>query len=130
MDKTDLTIFQNSRFVDLSSTSNVEYRGYISENYKTGTTFNIGRTSDTGTGQIGDEIVNPKAGPLPSDSGFPTGSTVAYTNQTTFKHITIDLDGENQAKGRIGAFYVTAVNAALQTVKISTIITAIDGKEM
>ena len=129
MDKIDLTIFQNNRFVDLSSKSDVEYRGYVSENYKTSTTFNIGRTSDTGTGQVGNEVVNPKEGTLPSDSGFPTGSTVAYSSQTSFKSITIDLVGANQAKGRVGAFYVTAVDSVFQTVPITAIKTASNGKE-
>ena len=130
MDKIDLTVFQSNRFVDLSTNSDVGYRGYVSENFKTSTTFNIGRTSDTGTGQIGDEVVDPKAGPLPSDSGFPTGSTVAYSSQDTFKHIDINLDGANQAKGRIGAFYVTAVDAVFQTVQITTIKTAFDGNNL
>ena len=130
MDIIDLTVFQSNRFVNLSSNSDVDYRRYVSENFKSSSTFNIGRTSDTGTGHTGNEVVNPKAGPLPSNSGFPTGSTVAYSSQDTFKHININLDGSNQASGRIGAFYVTAVDAVFQTVQITTIKTAFDGNNL
>ena len=128
MDKIDFTVFQNKRFVDLSSNSDEEYRGYVSESYKTSTTFNIGRTSDTGTGHVGDEVVNPDPGILPSNSGFPHGSTIGYSSESYFRRINIHIDGENQAKGRVGAFYVTAIDNEGQTVKITTIKTADEGK--
>ena len=127
--KIDLTAFQSKRFVLLSSNSDEEYRGYVSESYKTSTTFNIGRTSDTGTGHIGDEVVNPDPGILPSDSGFTYGTTAGYSSESTFRRINIKIEGENQAKGRVGAFYVKAVDNSGQAVQITTIKTAEEGKK-
>ena len=128
MDTIDLTVFQNDRFVDLSSNNDVEYRGYVSENYKSSTTFNIGRTNDTGTGDVENEVTNPDPRTLPFDSGFPDGSTVGYESEDAFKRIDIHLGGDNQAKGRVGAFYVEAADTLLNAIQITTILTADDGK--
>ena len=128
--KADLTVFQNNRFVDLSSNADTEYRGYVSHNYKTNTTYNIGRKSYTGTGKIGSKVINPDPGILPSDSGFPDGSTVAYDTDSAYKRIEIKLNCAEQAKNCTGAFYVEAVGSENETLEITTTKSADEGKEI
>ena len=129
MHKIDVTVFQPGPIlVDMSDTADVDIQGYLAADYKTAT-YNIGRAVDTGPGDVGDELVNPSEGDIPtSNLGFPDGSRVAYTELSTYKRINLILEGANEGKERIGAFYVTAEDQSNNHVKITTIIRAAGGK--
>ena len=121
MHKIDVTVFQlNPILVDISNNADAEIRGYLAEGYKTAT-FNMGRAVDTGPGDVGDELVNPSAGGIPtSNLGFPIGSRVSYYDHTTHKRIDVKLEGVNEKKERVGAFYLTAEDTS-NSVKITAI---------
>ena len=125
----DVTVFQSSPFtVDIESTSNVEYKGYLAPGYEKNT-FNIGRSSDTGPGDVGNEIINP--GSFDNleidDPGFPSKSSVSYSYLNSRKVLTVILSGLNEPKERIGAFYVKAVDEMNNNVTITAIKTASQG---
>ena len=117
-----MTVFQpDPILVDMSNTDDAEIRGYLASGYKT-STFRIGREVDTGPGDVGDEIVNPSAGDIPtSNLGFPEGSKVSYESQNRFKRINVILAGANEKKERVGAFYLNAEDANGNSVKITSI---------
>ena len=105
----------------MSNNADAQIRGYLAADYKT-TTFNIGRAVDTGPGDVGRELVNPSGGGIPTGNpGFPRGSRVAYTNHKTHKRIDVILEGANEKKERVGAFYITAVDTNDKSVQITAI---------
>ena len=130
MHKVDITVFQKYPFsVDINATTYTEFRGYFAhaEDYTFGT-FNIGRTSDTGPGDVGVEVVNPPPGVINS-TAFPPRSTVSYYHHLYHTPITVKLSGAEKRKERIGAFYVKGVNDNGDVVKITAIKTASEGKD-
>ena len=127
----DVTIFQSSPFtVDIESTSSAEYKGYLAPGYVENNSFNIGRSSDTGPGDVGKEIIDPEnSGNLEiDDPGFPPGSRLSFSYQFRRKAMTVILSGLEEPKERIGAFYVKAVDKMNNNVTITTIKTASQGK--
>ena len=125
MHKVDVTVFQRYPFsVDINASTDAEYRGYLAEYYR-GATFNIGRTSDTGPGDVGDEVVNPPRGVIDSIA-FPQQSEVYYEIQHHYRRIDVKLSGAEERKERIGAFYVKGVSNE-DFVKITLIKTASEG---
>ena len=113
--------------VDITTEADVEIRGYLAEGYKDAT-FNIGRVVDTGPGDVGEEIVDPPASGISRDNvGFPRGSRVSYYNNVdTHKRIDVILEGANEKKECIGAFYLTA-NTPSNYIKITAITRAAGG---
>ena len=126
--KIDVTVFQPGPIlVDMSDSADVEIRGYLAADYKAAT-FNIGRAVDTGPGDVGDELVDPSEGGIPtSNLGFPRGSRVSYYDHITHKRISVILEGINEKKERIGTFYITAEDKSGNSVKITNIIRAARG---
>ena len=107
--KIDVTVLEPYPFlVDISNNTDAEIRGYPAK-YNYSATFDIGREIDTGPGDVGDEIINPPAGGIPtSNLGFPEGSRVLYYIHNTYRRMQIILGGINEKKECIGAFYITA----------------------
>ena len=130
MHKVDITVVQSYPFlVDINSTTDTDYRGYLARENGVNGTFNIGRTSDTGPGYVDNEVVNPPAGVIDSIA-FPPQSEVNYQSQDDFTQILVKLSGaEERRKERIGAFYVKGVDTNGEFVKITTIKTASEGKD-
>ena len=113
----------------MESSSDVEYKGYLAPDYKENT-FNIGRSSDTGPGDVGNEIIDPEdSGSLDiDDPGFPSGSKLSFSAANGRKVMTVTLSGSEEPKERIGAFYVKAVDKMSNNVTITAIKTASQGK--
>ena len=127
MPKTDVTVFQPNPFlVDIASDDDTQMHGYLADGYKT-STFNIGRTSDTGPGDVGDTIINPPDNYLIDNPGFPALSIVTYEESSSYKRMDVRLEGSVERPERIGAFSLEAVAANGESEKIITIKTASQG---
>ena len=131
MHKVDITVFQSYPFsVDINSPTDTDYLGYLARKNDVSGTFNIGRTSDTGPGDVGDEVVNPLEGVIDSSIAFPPHSEANYYTHGTFRRIRVLLSGDEELerKERIGAFYVKGINDNGDVVKITAIKTASEGE--
>ena len=118
----------NPILVDIGSANDTQYRGYITGSGDVDfTTYNIGRTSDTGPGDVGSEIVNPDGDIDPNNPGFPTGSSVAYYSIWGGKQINVILSGSSEKRERVGAFYVKALLDG-ESIQITTIKKASQGE--
>ena len=117
--------------MDINSPTDTDYRGYLARKNGVSGTFNIGRTSDTGPGDVGDEVVNPPEGVIDGSIAFPPQSEASYYSHSIFRRILVKLSGaeELERKERIGAFYVKGVNDNGDVVKITAIKTASEGKD-
>ena len=131
MHKVDITVVQSYPFsVDINSPTDTDYRGYLARENGISGTFNIGRTSDTGPGDVGDEVVNPPEGVIDGSIAFPPQSEANYNTHRNFRRIIVKLSGaeELERKERIGAFYVKGINDNGDVVKITAIKTASEGE--
>ncbi len=113
----------------MDGTVNTEYRGYIANTDGVdGATYSIGRTSDTGPGDVGREIVNPPEGVI-DNPGFPEASRVEYHPNPLGKRMDVILEGTPEGRERVGAFYVKATRGG-ESVKITMIKKATHGIDL
>ena len=80
---------------------------YLPENRKDAVVTGIGRSSSTGTGDVGQGYQNPNIGNIPDGSGFPSGTTVNVEERRDFwKRTEVNFQKSNSTN-RIGVFYAT-----------------------
>ena len=121
-------MFQGNPFlVDMDTETDAKYRAYVGK--PSSPSFNIGRASDTGPGDVGSEIINPGGGAI-SNPAFPAGSRVGHPGNPNANVIEVILEGSGglqEKKERVGAFYATTVNDDEESVKIIAVKTALQG---
>ncbi len=125
----DVTVFDRSPLVGDESEDN--YRAYLSRDRKQAQFTAIGRTSNTGTFEVGQSYPNPRdRNYIPVGYGFP-GPSETYTQILThslWRRIDILFLPQSDATSRIGVFYVTTEYNS-KTVTIPIIKMSQDGKK-
>ncbi|XP_072043281.1 uncharacterized protein [Amphiura filiformis] len=104
--KVDVTVLDDSPLV--GSDSSEEYRAYLSWNRRSANFIEIGRTSNTGTGEIGQGYMNPRDGPsVPQESGFPVSTYIDIeSNSDKWRRMEVKMP-RSRSLNRIGVFYAT-----------------------
>lgn len=113
----------------VGSSTQEEYRIYVTWQYRSATVFEIGRSADTGTGSVGNGFRYPVPNDnVPNGSGLPPGTEVVgqSSESANWKRLEFKFPS-GAANARIGAFYATTIyNEA--SVKITNVKTSESGK--
>ncbi|XP_072044269.1 uncharacterized protein [Amphiura filiformis] len=104
--KVDVTLFNTSPLVGADSSE--EYRAYLSWNRQSADFIKIGRTSNTGTGEVGQGYENPGDGDsVPQGSGLPVGTGIGFRSSSYNWIQTYVKFPRSSSLDRIGVFYAT-----------------------
>ena len=110
----------------MGAATSEEYRVYLPWNQRDGTFAEIGRSSNTGTGEVGQGYQNPGDGDnVPDGSGLPsyTNIDIQYDSGIgRWKRMEVKFP-ESASVNRIGVFYATTSRGAdsltIPIIKIS-----------
>ena len=120
--KTDVTVFDDSPLV--GEDHGEQIRVYLAWYRRDATITEFGRSSNTGTGEVGQGYQNPNSGDLvPDGSGLPSGTFITTgQNRNTFTRIEANFPGTTGVS-RIGVFYATteldSESVTIPIIKIS-----------
>ena len=121
--KFDVTVFDPSPLVGTSSSE--AYRVYLPWNRRDATFAEIGRSSNTGTGEVGQGYQNPSDGAIvPHGSGLPLDANTDIITSSTrlWRQLRIHFPSSSSVN-RIGVFYATTSrgehNLTIPIIKIS-----------
>ncbi|XP_072044702.1 uncharacterized protein [Amphiura filiformis] len=104
--KVDVTVFDESPLVGDNTAE--EYRAYVPWNRQSADFIEVGRTSNTGTGEVGQGYKNPGDGDsVAVGSGFPDGTNIDLQgNKNNWRRMEIKMP-KSRSLSRIGVFYAT-----------------------
>ncbi|XP_072044701.1 uncharacterized protein [Amphiura filiformis] len=104
--KVDVIVVDSSPLVGDDTAE--QYRAYLPWNRRSAAFIEVGRTSNTGTGEVGQGYMNPRDGAtVPQGSGLQDGTEIAIDSSSNdWKRIRVTIP-RSRSLNRIGVFYVT-----------------------
>lgn len=99
------------------------YRVYLPPNREDATFAEIGRSSNTGTGDVGQGYLNPSDKDKVVDgTGLPSGTNIVISSSSVWRQMKIQFP-ESSSSSRIGVFYATTTRephcVTIPIIKIS-----------
>ena len=121
-----MTVFDNSPLVDERSDDQI--RVYLSWDRRYADITEFGRSSNTGTGEVGQGYLHPADGDrVPDGYGLPSGTTITTEQfRDYFRRVEMNFPGSTGVS-RIGVFYATT-ELGLDSVTIPIIKISESGK--